>query len=682
MIKKILGRQGYKSFGLDFINSKLFLKMQLRIWVVLFAVYSLTVAISARVFLGVEGFSQVRVYATSVIAAPWFPGMNLTVTKNQKTVTASAIDFANSPVLKRWALGNLWRLILAIILPLPVFLFAPRITRHYEIKEVNRKKPQWKAGAKLLTAEEYAKEVKATGKTSLPFGGYYAPLENKKRIDSAQIFSRMIAGETVDYVRLNDNEFTPKDTFEGSIFHHIRLPLNIENAHIGLFGGTRSGKTVLMKQMLCEIRKRGDIAVILDQKGDFTESFFDSETDHILNFLDERCLPWNVWNDLTTSNNLLRKAEMEALAASTVPESKGGDSEKFFNDAARDVLMGILDYLDKQGLHTNRAVWGMINSPTSNIAEALQSIGARGHKHIQKDSAAQSQGVHSVVLQYCKFFEYAQAMDGPYSISDWLDNGNGFVFLTNYDAIKDVLKPGLSLFLDLLGKKVLSRQENLSGKRLWIFLDELGSLHKLGTLVDVLTRAGSKGVCVVLSTQDRGQIENVYGRNLTDSILNSCNSWAALRVTDPATAKVLVDRVGEWKFIEAEESYSDKFDDGGDSLSISNRSRREKLLLDSQVMGQQPLEAYIHIDGFPYAQVKIEKRFFDAIQPAFLPRTDVDLELSAVEYADIQSAANLAKKHSLGEEEIRQMGEANGGEEIEAVPIFEPLIDESAQISW
>jgi type IV secretory pathway TraG/TraD family ATPase VirD4 len=150
-------------------------------------------------------------------------------------------------------------------------------------------------------------------------------------------------------------------------------------------------------------------------------------------------------------------------------------------------------------------------------------------------------------------------------------------------------------------------------------------LHKISTLIDILTRGGSKGVCVVLATQDRGQIEEIYGPNLTDAIFNSCNSWAALRCKDPATARIIVDRVGEWRFQRQEESISDKIDDGGDSISISKRTHREKLLLDSDIMGQEKLQAYIHIDGCDFSHVEIERKFFQSRCPAFVPRADAEL---------------------------------------------------------
>jgi len=183
----------------------------------------------------------------------------------------------------------------------------------------------------------------------------------------------------------------------------------------------------------------------------------------------------------------------------------------------------------------------------------------------------------------------------------------------------------LSLFINFLSKKILTSDENLFGRRIWLFLDEFGSLHKLDTLVDILTRGGSKGVCVVLATQDRGQIEEIYGPNLTDAIFNSCNSWAALRCKDSATARLIVDRVDEWRFERQEESFTDRFDDGGDSINIAKRIIREKLLLDTNIMGQSKLQAYIHVDGCDFAQVDIEKRFFDPRCPAFVPRSGVDL---------------------------------------------------------
>ena len=576
----------HKAFGHDIIALQMQAKMLTIIGAFLLVIYLLSFAATAYLFLGSDNSSQVRTWLLAKALSPLLPGHELSLTVEGKLIIASAAEFAQSKTLQVLVTNSLWKLILAGLVPLPIFFIYPRILTHYRRKEMKRIQPKYIDGAKLLPPAEFRKQIEAKyPDTYLPFGGWH----------------------------------------DQGTFRKIKLPVEVENAHIAIFGGTRSGKTVMISQMIDALRERGDICLILDQKGDYTEKFFDSKNDHILNVLDERCVPWSFWHDLQ-DNPLLRKAEIEAVASGLIPDSKES-TEQFFRDAARDVLAGLLTYLDQQGKHTYTDLWRAINQPRENIASVLANIGHRGHIHVS-EQGKQSQGVISVLMQFGRVFEFASLLDNfesKFSLQDWLTTGRGNIYLTNYDSIRDTLRPMLSLFINFLAKKILTSDENLSGRRIWICLDEFGSLHKIYTLVDILTRGGSKGVCVVLATQDRGQVEEIYGPNLTDAIFNGCNSWAALRCKDPSTARIIVNRVGEWRFQRQEESISDKLDDGGDSISISKRTHREKLLLDSDIMGQEKLQAYIHIDGCDFSHVEIERKFFRSRSPAFIPRADVEL---------------------------------------------------------
>ncbi len=596
----------YKAFGHDLIAWQMSFKMLFIIGCFLSVVYLLALMVTAHLFLGAERVGQVRTWATAKAISPFLPEHRLTLTIHGKSLTAPAVEFAGSPTLGKWIRADLWRLLFAATVPLPVFLFFPKILARYKAKEQRRIQPRYIDGARLLSPADFKTQIEGKyRKTYVPFGGWY------------------------------DSHKT---------FHQIRLPVEVENAHIGIFGGLRSGKTVMISQMLHALRQRGDIALVLDQKGDFTENFYDREKDHILNVLDERCVPWSFWHDLQIDNPLLRRAEIEAVAAGLIPAAKES-TEQFFHDAARDVLAGILTWLDRQKEYTYAQLWDAINQSRQTMAARLAEINHRGHIYIS-EAGKQSQGVISVVMQYCRIFEFATVLDDDskekFRIEDWLNHGKGYIYLTNYDSIRDTLRPMLSLFVNFLAKKILTADENLFGRRIWLFLDEFGSLHKLDTLIDILTLGGSKGVCVILATQDRGQVEEIYGPNLTDAIFNSCNSWAALRCKDSATARLIVDRVGEWRFERQEESVTDRFDDGGDSINISKRIIREKLLLDTNIMGQSKLQAYIHVDGCDFAQVDIEKRFFDPRCPAFILRSGVDLP------AEVRIQAQPAGNDNIG----------------------------------
>ena len=70
------------------------------------------------------------------------------------------------------------------------------------------------------------------------------------------------------------------------------------------------------------------------------------------------------------------------------------------------------------------------------------------------------------------------------------------IYVTNYADIRDTLKPILTLFIDLLGRKLLSLADSHT-RRVFFMLDEVNTLQKMSTLLDLLTLSRSKGgVCL------------------------------------------------------------------------------------------------------------------------------------------------------------------------------------------
>lgn len=57
-------------------------------------------------------------------------------------------------------------------------------------------------------------------------------------------------------------------------------------------GTTGAGKTTELKKLVTQARARGHRCVIFDLTGSFVESFYNAETDTILNTMDKRCKPW------------------------------------------------------------------------------------------------------------------------------------------------------------------------------------------------------------------------------------------------------------------------------------------------------------------------------------------------------------------------------------------------------
>jgi ABC-type uncharacterized transport system ATPase subunit len=72
----------------------------------------------------------------------------------------------------------------------------------------------------------------------------------------------------------------------------IPVPWRLEQSHMMFIGTTGAGKTTELKKLVTQARARGHRCVIFDLTGSFVESFYNAETDTILNTMDKRCKPW------------------------------------------------------------------------------------------------------------------------------------------------------------------------------------------------------------------------------------------------------------------------------------------------------------------------------------------------------------------------------------------------------
>jgi len=93
------------------------------------------------------------------------------------------------------------------------------------------------------------------------------------------------------------------------------LPLikNSETAHLFFHGTTGTGKSNAIKDLLDQIRKRGDRAIIYDKSCNYLEEFFEPNRDVLLNPLDERGREWDLWLECRDS------ADFDSLAAAQIP---------------------------------------------------------------------------------------------------------------------------------------------------------------------------------------------------------------------------------------------------------------------------------------------------------------------------------------------------------------------------
>ena len=414
----------------------------------------------------------------------------------------------------------------------------------------------------------------------------------------------------------------------------VKMPVSAEPKHMFVIGRPGTGKTVAMRGVIADVRERKNKAVIYDFKGDYLSKFFDPTTDIIFNPLDSRCVGWNVFAETDTTMDIVSIAT--SLISPTVAAT-----DPFWNDAARDVFIGILHYLYQQEKRTNADIWQTVTAPTVDIAKWLKGTkgGEAGHKHIEDAGSKQAMSVISVMMQYARAFEYLAGTLGDFSLKKWIETEEGgFVFITSYADIKATLRPILSLFVDLLGRKLLAMPNDYD-RRIFFFLDEFGTLQRLSTIQDLLTLSRSKGGSVWLGIQDIGQLDKTYTPAGRQTIVNACGSNLIFSVADPDTARFLSEKIGDIEYSEAEESRSMGVEDQKDGINISRRKQTKKLMLPSQIQTLKDLHGVLKFPNYDYAETVLEYKNYKDVADSFVCRADLNLGSIAQQETAIRDEA-------------------------------------------
>jgi type IV secretory pathway TraG/TraD family ATPase VirD4 len=268
----------------------------------------------------------------------------------------------------------------------------------------------------------------------------------------------------------------------------------------------------------------------------------------------------------------------------------------------------------------------MISSEGKTIANLLKKTPGceKGYKYIVEHKSKQSLALLSVVMKYSSCFFYMKDGDNNFSINDWIENGTGNIFITNNAIVQNSLKPILSLFIDLLARKILSMPDKAM-KNTVLLLDEFTTLNNLPSLVNLLTLGRSKGVSCYIGTQSFGQIENIYGKAHQAIIVNSCVNKCLFSMADSATAKYCSDLIGEAESVRGEKSLSIG-SDYREGASLSYRHNTEPVVLTSEIMNLNDLEFIAKFANYPPVKSRLKYTDYPKKHDGFIMRSDLKIK--------------------------------------------------------
>ena len=403
----------------------------------------------------------------------------------------------------------------------------------------------------------------------------------------------------------------------------IPWPVGAETRHTIVSGTTGSGKTVLIADLVEQIRARGECCVLYDKMGSYTETFFDSTRDVLLNPLDRRAPRWSPFLEARTAR------DFDTMAAALIPRQKDA-ADPFWITAARQLFSHGAAVLWKRGETRNRVlVDHLLKTELSALAEAMEGTVAQSIVDPANPKTALS--VRAMLTANIGAMDLLADEGEPFSVRQWIESdGGGFLFLTSRGDQHASLRGLISTWLEIAVNALLSLpredgQGNALVRRIWMILDELPTLHQLPSLRPGLAESRQFGGCFVLGVQVFSALRDLYGRDGAETISGLCGTRVVLAAPDRDTSEWSAESLGRVEVESLSEGVS--YDTPRDGVTLSARRDLRSLVLPTEVSRLENLSGYLKFPGaWPVARIRLKYKNRTKVAERFVQRAEGESE--------------------------------------------------------
>lgn len=295
-----------------------------------------------------------------------------------------------------------------------------------------------------------------------------------------------------------------------------------------VFGQQGSGKSVVIKTVLEQIMSNGDVAVIYDEKREYTELFYDPIDTILIAPWDKRSAVWDISKDL-------RFEEDFELIANILVSDRAEDTT--WSNGARAILAGILAVSSANGPSN----WGWqqvvenLSLDTLSLRSALDRHYDRASRFVENESKTTHGFISTLMTDVAWLYSLGKAWADTgkslFSIRDWLDGKEPKIKKIIVQAHPELKYVGAPLCNAMIGlmTKIATAKPDHGAAHIWLVLDELGNLPKNDSLKEWMSIGRSKGCRTLAGTQSISQLHKTYGEHDTDTLLNLFSTIIALR---------------------------------------------------------------------------------------------------------------------------------------------------------
>ena len=396
----------------------------------------------------------------------------------------------------------------------------------------------------------------------------------------------------------------------------VPFPHRAETRHTIVSGTTGSGKTVLISDLVAQIRARGERCVLYDKMGSYTRSFFDPARDVLLNPLDARSPRWSPFYEARNPR------DFDTMAAALIPQQKD-TVDPFWVTAARQLFSNGAGVLSDKGVTENRVlVDHLLKTDLTALAEAME--GTVAQSIVDPENPKTALSVRAMLTAHLGALEVLADDGAPFSIRDWIsdENRGGFLFLTSRADQHASLRGLISTWLEIAVNALLSLDQD-DGRRVWIVLDELPTLHQVPSLQPGLAESRQFGGCFVLGIQVISALRDLYGRNGAETVSGLCGTRVVLSAPDEDTARWSAASLGRAEVEEVTEGFSYGANTIRDGVSLTPKRELRPLALASEIMQLPALHGYLRFPGpLPAAKVALDYTIREAVAERFVARSE------------------------------------------------------------
>ncbi len=389
--------------------------------------------------------------------------------------------------------------------------------------------------------------------------------------------------------------------------------------HHCVIAGTRAGKGV--SAVIPAIIDHDGPVVVLDVKGEnfaITRRWRQAQGRHVVVFNPFGVIeaPLHGFNplDYVRHNHLVR--DIDIIADGLIRPESGAGSH--FAEVSRQIVAAAIEVVitthDAEDRNLNAVADLLLGAEVEQTLETWANDPHRyGRRPAQAAATLLSAGDNErggVKTTIKKAFEWARSdemrsflQNSTATLDELLDDNIDLFIAVPLDQL-DGQAVFMRLFVNLvLGTVVRQDGRRTADKRILLVLDEFVRLGRMEKLMNIANVAAGAGIEALFVTQDKGQIEAVYGPNDTASLLGSCVTTRifGLGRAETKTAEWAAHALGDQTVLTRSKQAGAKI---GEPARISTNEHKQKLMTADQILEMPADEMLCLIGSKPPLRLK------------------------------------------------------------------------------